>query len=141
MRIRLLFLSTLFVLGLSAAAAAQTPTPVPSPTPATIMLAWEHDEVNLDGFHLYVDSGTPNATVTDMGLPPKTGVQFRYPFPALTPGVHQLEVDAYNIAGNSGRASLSVRVVVVPVTPTNFQIITVQDQPLVLQELRLRETE
>lgn len=104
---------------LSSASNSFAQTPVPSPTPSTYNLQWDHDGVNLDGFKFYIDG-----TVSDLGLvirrPDGT---YRIPFPALTPGTHTLEVSAYNIAGESGKAVLSIRVVVIPADPTNLIIV------------------
>lgn len=105
------------LLSLAAPLAAQTP--VPSPIPPTTMLAWDHDGVSVDGFALYVDG-----VRSDLALPPRqSDGSYRAPFPALTPGTHTIEIAAYNLAGESTRASLSVRVVVIPSAPSNLRIV------------------
>jgi hypothetical protein len=120
-----------FALGLGSAFAQE---PVPSPTPTTTRLAWNHDGANLAGFRFYIDSGAAQ----DVGIPSQTPAGlYNIAFPALTPGIHVLEVSAYNQFFESGRASLSVRVVIVPIDPTNLQIIIVRDMPLLMNELHL----
>ena len=93
--------------------------PVPSPTPTNWFLAWDHNGINVDGFKLFIDGGN----VFDLGLPtPEPDGKYLSPFPALTPGPHTLEVSAFNVAGESGKATLVVNVVVVPADPTNLII-------------------
>lgn len=94
--------------------------PVPAPTPSTTKLAWNHDGVNVDGFRLTIDGGTP----TDLGaVTRQADGHYEIAFPALTPGLHTLSLVAYNIAGNSASAVLSVRLVAIPADPTNLRII------------------
>ena len=94
--------------------------PVPSPTPANWFLAWDHNGINVDGFKLFIDGGTG----VDLGLPtPQPDGRYQVPFPALTPGTHTLEVAAFNVAGDSGRAVLVIEVVVIPADPTNLGIV------------------
>ena len=105
------------VLLISTQAFAQEP--VPSPTPANYFLGWNHNGINVDGFKLFIDGGN----VFDLGLPtPEPDGKYLSPFPALTPGPHTLEVLAFNVAGESGKAVLVVNVVVVPADPSNLII-------------------
>ena len=93
---------------------------VPAPTPSSYRLAWDHTGANVDGFALYIDSARQ-----DLGpVIPVVGV-YSIAFPALTPGVHTLEVRAYNLAGESGPATLLVTVVVIPADPGNLRIIVI----------------
>jgi hypothetical protein len=114
-------LAALFVLVGSVAMAQQT---VPSPTPATTRLRWTHDGINTDGYRIFdgaVQVGGDLTTLTPVGTLYETA------FPALTPGVHQLSVRAYNIAGSSLPSNvLAVTVVVVPSAPANLQIIVAE---------------
>lgn len=95
------------------AATGLAQTPVPSPTPATTSVAWDHDGVNVDSFKLLSDG----AVVSTM---PST--DRKAAFPALTPGMHTLVVQACNIAGCASSTPLVVRIVVVPSNPTNIRI-------------------
>ena len=106
-------------------AATATPalaqTPVPSPTPPTVRLAFEQDGVNTDGFRLYDGASQVGGDIT--GLNPVTGTTYEVPFPALTPGIHNLTAKAFNIAGESPASNvLAVRVVVIPSSPNNLRI-------------------
>lgn len=110
-----------FVLLLASGLSAQTP--VPSPTPTTYLACWDHDGINVDGFRMFSDgsqvfSGSPAR---------RPDGSYCTPFPALTPGDHQLAVEAFNIAGPSkGRAVLNVRLVVIPSDAGNVRIEVVQ---------------
>jgi hypothetical protein len=99
------------------ASMASAQTPVPSPTPPTVKIAWDADGINTDGYKLFDDT-----VVILANIPPNLR---EIPFPALTPGAHNLFLKAFNTAGDSGPSNvLAVRVVVIPSAPTNMRIIT-----------------
>ena len=104
---------------LGRAASAQIPVPAPD---AGVILAWDHDGANLgpgfdpSGFQLIVDGRmvSPSIPSADRSVP----------FPALTPGVHDLTIRAFNAASASDSSNvLSVRVFVGPAAPTNFRLV------------------
>ena len=105
---------------LSTLAFAQPSTPtVPIPVPSSTNLAWNHDGVDVDGFRLYIDDGPS----VDLGaVTRRQDGSYAVPFPALTPSLHTLGISAYNGAGESGRATLEVRMRAVPTNPTNLHI-------------------
>ena len=94
---------------------------VPSPTPPTVKIGFEHDGVNTDGYALIVDSVRTVTVATCTG----TGAArtCTTPFPAMTPGLHSLQVEAFNAAGVGISTPLSVTVFVKPTDPTNVRII------------------
>lgn len=109
------FLPLLFLFAFT----AHAQTKIPSPTPANYFLSWDHDGANLDGFALLVDGARK-----DLGVIAKapTG-HYEAPFPALTPGAHTLDVVAYNVAGDSPKATLTVAVIVIPTGPFGVKIV------------------
>lgn len=112
---RRLLLAATLLLVLPVLAHAQTDV---TPGPTT-KLAWDHDGINVDRFELKVD-GTLSATIPFAFEQDGT---YETPFPALTPGVHQLIVAACNIAGCADSDPFLVRVVVVPAKPSNIRIV------------------
>lgn len=121
-----LILSLLLMFSAAATAGAQT-TPVPSPTPPTTKLAFDHDGINVDGYHLYTDAAAVGVVIQAVAIA-TPAPHFESPFPALTPGVHTLQVKAFNIAGESiGSNILSVRLVVIPNGPTNLRLIVLNE--------------
>ena len=118
--LRLSTVSVLTLFWLLCAVPAYAQVPVPSPTPVTTMLAWDHDGVNVTGFRLRLDGGVPS----DLGaVVRQADGHYEIRFPALTPGLHVVAISAYNIAGESGAATLSVQLVVIPATPSNLRIV------------------
>lgn len=84
--------------------------------PSATGLAWDHDGLNVDAFYLVVDDVEQTVAIAADAR--------QVPFPALTPGVHTLSIVAGNATARSPRSNvLTVRVLVVPVSPTNFRII------------------
>lgn len=111
-----LLLAALLCLFLPALAHAQTDVTPGSNT----KLAWDHDGVNVERFEIKVD-GQVNSTIPFAFEQDGT---YEAPFPALTPGIHQLIVAACNIAGCADSDPFLVRVVVVPAKPSNLRIVT-----------------
>ena len=97
--------------------------------PGATKLAWDHvadwDAVGVTGFKLYVDTVTIGLDLTAT----RVGDHYETPFPAITPGAHQLAVTVFNDAGESPRSNvLFVRLVVVPSGPTGLRIIAMATQ-------------
>lgn len=111
---RLLLAATLLLLLLPVLAHAQTDV---TPGPTT-RIYWDHDGVNVERFEVKID-GVVNATIPFAFEQSGT---YSTPFPAITPGVHQLIVSACNTAGCADSDPLMVRVVVVPAKPSNIRI-------------------
>lgn len=124
--------SVVMVAGASAELRAQAQ--VPYPVPATAKIAWNHEgatpERPLTGFSLEVvgspavDLGVPtpvNASVC--GPAPKPLCEYQAPFPAVQPGTRTLQLRACNTVLCSDPASLTVAVIVVPVSPAQFRIV------------------
>lgn len=109
-------LAVLFVL-VAGTASAQ----VPSPTPPTVKIGFDHDGVNTDGYALIVDSVRTVTVATCAG----TGAArtCTMPFPAMTPGTHAVQVEAFNAAGVGISTPLSVVVFVKPGDPLNVRIL------------------
>lgn len=85
---------------------------------ATTRLTWDHDGVNVDRFELKVDG----LVTTTIPFRFELDGSYDTPFPALTPGVHQIIVSACNITGCAESDPFMVRVVVVPAKPSNVRI-------------------
>lgn len=94
---------------------------VPSPTPANVKIGWDHDGFNTDGYALIVDGVRSVIVATCTGTAPV--LVCTTPFPAMTPGTHTLQVEAFNAAGAGISTPLSVTVFVKPGDPTGVRII------------------
>lgn len=116
-RFRFNLLTLLFAMLTSmGATAAFAQTPV-TPTPTT-KLAWDADGFQTEGFNVY-----DGIVQIKTAAPTVAGMTYSVPFPALTPGRHTLGVAAFNQVGESGRAVLTVDVIVRPPSdPFNVRI-------------------
>lgn len=94
--------------------------PVFAQTPVTgaERLAWEHDGVNVERFEASVDDGAYATVVTT-----QNGQTYAAPLPAMTPGLHTINVRACNLAGCSAPLSVQVRVVVIPAPISNLRVV------------------
>jgi hypothetical protein len=115
---RTLITALALVLAISVPSFAQTT--VPSPIPPTTRIAFDHDGLNTTGYKLKVDTGEPTivATTPLAGSPGSLTIAF----PALTPGVHELTVSAFNADGEAASDIFTVRVTVVPAKPLNLRL-------------------
>ena len=89
-----------------------------------VVLGWDHSGENVDGFNIYVrlPSDPPGEPVLTVGSSVRTvnGTDL-----GLTAGEVLVLISAFNAAGESAVAELSINVVTAPpVAPDNFRVIS-----------------
>lgn len=94
---------------------------MPTPIAGNEKLAFDHDGVDTASYYTVVDNGTPALFVPTAveGIPNR----WKTPFPAMTPGDHDIKVKACNVAGCSESDVLAIRVVVIPQQPSGLGIL------------------
>lgn len=120
-------IAALFTLSIASAAAAQT-VPVQSPVAPSTSIQFEHDGVGMSdaatsGFLLEIDKQAP--AVVSFRPVPNVEKMYLTAFPALTLGLHELRLYAFNADGFSVPSPvLAVRIFVLPNAPTNLRLVT-----------------
>jgi hypothetical protein len=124
MKIRTLVVAVVVMLAglLLLAPVAGAQTPVPSPTPATIMIAFDHDGVNTDGYRIKIDAAPAVAIAPTCAVVASVRT-CETPFPAMTPGNHSFVLIAWNAAGEASSPPFLVTLFVAPTAPTTIRIV------------------
>lgn len=116
-----LLLALALVLAASVASAQ-----VPFPTPPTYRVFWDHDGVLTDGYSIFIDDVRSAVTPTCTGVGEARTCSI--PFPAVTPGLHQIRVVAYNAFFEGISTPVDVTIYVKPGDPRNVRIV-IGEQP------------
>jgi hypothetical protein len=86
-----------------------------------VLIGWDHDGLNLDGFKVYVNGGTEPVVTLDSAARTVSG-----PDLGLISGEYTITVSAFNAAAESVAAELTINVVTeAPAAPDNFRVISV----------------
>ena len=119
------FVFACLLLLVASAAFAQTTRKVPYPVGPQTYLGFDHDKVNTETYGLRIDGGERTViTPVEVGPAGTAGwFAFEVPFPALTPGLHLLVVDACNIAGCALSDPFAVELVALPAKPGQLRIV------------------
>lgn len=105
---------------------AQTPRKVAYPVTPTTFLGFTHDGFNTENYGIRIDGGARTViTVQNVGASTTNPgwFEFETAFPALTPGLHVLIVDACNFAGCGLSDPFAVELVAVPAKPGSLRIV------------------